>query len=339
MDIKDIKNEEMQVVEMLEKAKLSPEEMQQFELNSLEILKKEINLILLKSTQNLYYLVKGHNIASARAMIQGDLVEPQNLHDYYQNLKILKKECETLKTVIDEVAGTSKIVVGGKDSQFNYYRQARRDFENIVRGLFDFVAQALYLAEQAEMKKGKSYLKVATQTMTNMSGSLRNLTKYIAVANRQESEYVETFEEVQTFFDSSLGVIVDFYEQFKTDEKKKKDAEIATSKCVDESKVIKIAPNQKELERIDAIKKANDLYDRFCIDFMRDLEKEVSLMNRDMYEELIDKFERFLKRFPMPLASNTSVGMANEAYSQINKFIECVYEISRNTYSPVVFGK
>lgn len=338
MDIKDIKDEEMQVVEMLEKAKSSPEEMQQFELQSLEILKKEINLILLKSTQNLYYIVRGHNIANARAMIQGDLVEPQNLNDYYQNLKKLKKECETLKTVIDEVSGTSKIVIGG-DSGFNQYKQARHDFENIVSGLFDFVGQALYLTEQGKIKKGRVYLKTATQTMARMSDSLRKITTYIATTNRHDSEYVKTFEEVQAFFDSSLGVIVDFYEQFKTDEKKKKDAEIAKSKCVDESKVFKSAPSQKDLERIEAISKANDLYNRFQVDFMRDLQKEVSLMNRDMYEALIDKVEKFLKRFPMPLAQNVSVGMANEAYSQINKFIESVYEISRNTYSPVVFGE
>ena len=338
MDIKDIKSEEMQVVEMLEKAKTSPEEMQKFELNSLEILKKEINLILLKSTQNLYYIVRGHNIANARAIIQGDLVEPQNLQDYYQNLKILKKECETLKTVIDEVSGSTKIILGG-DSSINKYKQARRDFEVIVSGLFDFVSQALYLTEQGEMKKGKAYLKTATHTMVNMFSSLKKLTNYVSIVDRQDKEYVQLFEDVQVFFESSLGVIVDFYEQFKTDEKKKKDSELAKNKIVDESKVFKSVPSQKDLERIEAINRTNDLYNRFQVDFMRDLQKEVSMMNRDMYEALIDKVEKFLKRFPMPLAQNVSIGMANEAYSQVSKFIDTVYEISRNTYTPVIFEK
>ena len=338
MDIKDIKSEEMQVVEMLEKAKTSPEEMQKFELNSLEILKKEINLILLKSTQNLYYIVRGHNIANARAIIQGDLVEPQNLQDYYQNLKILKKECETLKTVIDEVSGSTKIILGG-DSSINKYKQARRDFEVIVSGLFDFVSQALYLTEQGEMKKGKAYLKTATHTMVNMFSSLKKLTNYVSIVDRQDKEYVQLFEDVQVFFESSLGVIVDFYEQFKTDEKKKKDSELAKNKIVDESKVFKSVPSQKDLERIEAINRTNDLYNRFQVDFMRDLQKEVSMRNRDMYEALIDNVEKFLKRFPMPLAQNVSIGMANEAYSQVSKFIDTVYEISRNTYTPVIFEK
>ena len=53
----------------------------------------------------------------------------------------------------------------------------------------------------------------------------------------------------------------------------------------------------------------------------------------------VDKVEKFLKRFPMPLAQNVSIGMANEAYSQVSKFIDTVYEISRNTYTPVIFEK
>jgi hypothetical protein len=175
--------------------------------------------------------------------------------------------------------------------------------------------------------------------MARMSDSLRKITKYIATTNRHDSEYIKTFEEVQAFFDSSLGVIVDFYEQFKTDEKKKKDSELAKNKLVDESKVFKSAPSQKDLERIEAINRTNDLYNRFQVDFMRDLQKEVSMMNRDMYDALIDKVEKFLKRFPMPLAQNVSIGMANEAYSQVSKFIDTVYEISRNTYTPVIFEK
>ncbi len=96
--------------------------------------------------------------------------------------------------------------------------------------------------------------------------------------------------------------------------------------------------NQKEQERVARIRDANDLFERFKIDFLRDLEKEVSLMNRDMYDALISKFERFISNFQMPLSNETSLGMANEAYSQISNMIEKVYEISRNTYTPVVFG-
>ena len=100
----------------------------------------------------------------------------------------------------------------------------------------------------------------------------------------------------------------------------------------------KVQISEKEQSRLTKIKEANDLYERFKIDFMRDLQKEVSLMNRDMYDSLMDKIEVFLKKFPMPLSTNVSFGMANEACNQINKFIDIFGEISRSTYSPIVFG-
>ena len=293
----------------------------------------------MKSTQNLYYIIKGHPITSAHSIVNGGLVDPQNLYDYRHNLMVMKEASVNLKSVLDKISGGVKIDGISQDSYFDKYKQSRYDFASLVDSLIEFVGQAIHLSEQSESKRGKLYLKNASKTLANMSSVLKTATKHVAHLDRYDESYMDLFEETQAFFDSSVAVIIDFYEEYKNTEKKRKELETAKSKTVDESRIVKNAPNQKELERVDAIKKANDLYDRFCVDFMRDLEKEVSLMNRDMYEELIDKFERFLKRFPMPLASNTSIGMANEAYSQIDRMINMVYEISKNTYSPVVFGK
>ena len=41
----------------------------------------------------------------------------------------------------------------------------------------------------------------------------------------------------------------------------------------------------------------------------------------------------------MPLDNSVSLGMAQEAKFQINKFIETVCEISRNTYNPVIMQR
>ena len=338
MDVKDILNEEKEIGEMIEKAKSSPEEMQKFESHYLDVLKKEMDLIFLKSIQTLYFYVKNNNIAKARAIIKGDLVEPQNLDDFYNNLKILKNECDSLKGAFSNASGAAKIVLGG-GSDFDNYNQARRDFQRFVNDLFDFVGSACELSRQAKVKNGRMYLKTATHTLSNMSSTLRNMTQYVQQSNRFSEEVVESLKNIKLFFDTNLSIIFDYYVQLKYEDKKRKDAEIAKSKFVDESKVLKSAPIQKDLERLESIKAANELFDRFKVDFMRDLEKEVSMLNRDSYETLINKVERFLTKFPMPLSNDVSLGMATEAQAQINKFIDTVYEISRNTYTPVVFNR
>lgn len=313
MDINDIKNQELRISEMLEAAKTSPEKMQEFELKSLDVLKIEIDLILLKSVQNLYYILKSHPIVSKIFMATGEIVNPQNLYDYRHNLVVIKDACKKLNGLFDKFSG-------------------------LIDALTEFVQYAVQLSEQGEKKKGKMYLKNVSQGLLNMSSVLRLATKQVALLDSDET-YINLFEETQVFFDSSTSVIKDFYEEYKNSERQKKEHEDASSKIIDESKIVKFVPNQKELERITAIKRANDLYARFQEDFMRDLVKEVSMMNRDLYDALIDKVEKFLIRFPMPLSNDVSIGMANEAYSQISKFIEAVYDISRNTYTPIVFSK
>ena len=121
---------------------------------------------------------------------------------------------------------------------------------------------------------------------------------------------------------------------------REKQAELAVASKEKQVEVVRTEakPNEKEMERISKINEANDMFERFKLDFMRDLEKEVSMMNRTEYEALIDKFERFINRFKMPLSSSTSIGMAIEACSQLQKMMDTVGEISKNTYTTVVFG-
>lgn len=97
-------------------------------------------------------------------------------------------------------------------------------------------------------------------------------------------------------------------------------------------RVVVFETNEKEQARLSAIAKANDLYDYFVIDFLRDVEAQTPYTARYMVKQLNEKHEKFKRSFEMPLASDTSLGKANECISQINGMIDFVSKISEASY-------
>ncbi len=303
------------------------------ETGAISIMKKEVEVVMAKIIKNLYYILKDHPITTAQSMMGVKTAdEPETLREYYDNMILMKGAATKLKKPIE-------ILKKDKDASayLHSYIKSREDFEGFSAGIIEFTSIALNLIEQASKKADQTYLRMLNQGLTNMSNALKRASQYVYCWEKYGENYVEIFNGVQEFFDDTANLIKGCIADVAR--VKKAEAEmIAATKKTEPVRVVKVEQDEKTITRLAAIKEANDLYDRFQVDFMRDLQKEVSMMNRDMYEALIDKVERFLKRFPMPLSNDVSVGMAIEAQSQINKFIESVYEISRNTYSPVVFG-
>ena len=80
------------------------------------------------------------------------------------------------------------------------------------------------------------------------------------------------------------------------------------------------------------------MYEEFCLDFMRDLEKQYALSSKDLYEEFVNvRFKKFTERFPMPIPDNATEGYAQEVINQINILINHVSKISENSYVTSVY--
>ena len=298
-----------------------------------DILKKQIKVMMFKIVQNLYYIMKDHSINRSRSILNGSLPDPETLRDYYSNMIAMNKSASKIRKDMNGNMDNLKNLLG--DTFFEYKKSAD-SFAGYLSGALEFTGCAVTLIEQADSKNNKSYLKMLNQNLNYMSAALEKSSRYIKCWESYGEDYVSMFEMIKDFFAETSDLIKKTIEEVRKN--KQEDKQSVEQKPVEPARVVKIEQDEKTKARFDAIKAANDLYDRFQVDFMRDLEKEISMMNRDMYESLIDKVEQFLKRFPMPLSNDVSLGMAIEAQSQINKFIDAVYEISRNTYSPVVFG-
>lgn len=86
-------------------------------------------------------------------------------------------------------------------------------------------------------------------------------------------------------------------------------------------------------EKIDYVKKANELYVEFCQDWLRDLEKQVPFSTKDQYNALLAKFSKLQKTFSFPLAKNTKEGKAKESCKQLNDLMDRATKISSESYT------
>ena len=142
------------------------------------------------------------------------------------------------------------------------------------------------------------------------------------------------------FFGESAELIKKMVDEIKKDNQKEKEKLIEAQKPAAPVRVVKIEQDEKTKARLSAIKDANDLYERFQVDFMRDLEKQYSLSTKDMYETFVNvKFKKFVERFNMPLDSGISVGQAKEAYAQIRNLMDYISKISENAYTTSVYSE
>ena len=311
------------------------------------VFKKEIKVSLLQTVSGLYGMLKNTHVVAAYSIVCNDLKEATSIKEIYENL--LKLDVG-VKLMVNEGAERAKLVssvmaMNLSDDYIKNWYQHCKDFSSFYNDILSFVGTASFLTERVDSKNyNRAYYKNIAKCIAAMSSSIRSAeSKSQCLIDRTgDTLDYDKFQVIFNFYMNSAGCINLLIENLllKMDFEKEVGGNTESSEQIDKSRVfVSSGVDEKQQARLQAIREANDMYEMFQMDFMRDLNKEVSMMNRDMYDALITKIEKFLKKFPMPLASSVSLGMAQEAKSQINKFIDMVGEISRNTYNPVVMQR
>ena len=293
-------------------------------------------LLIEDAVVSLYKIIVSNPIALAVAMSKNSMTRPESLKGFVNNILKLNGDLKNFEREMDVVVknrvDVNYIVFSNPEN--------RKSFKQFI-SFMDTIVPFFQLAVKIE--------KICNDRSVSDAEFLRIVTEYNKRINEmleQSKSKIENFFVVGPGFDQ---VFDQYAENFKRNSNTVEEYKVMVDDIEAHKKAVmaerprqtmqKPEMSEKEKARLQMIKDVNELYDRFQIDFMRDLQKEVSLMNRDMYNALIDKIEKFLKRFPMPLSNEVSLGMATEAYAQVTKFIDTVYYISRNTYTPVLMGE
>ena len=311
------------------------------------VFKKEIKVSLLQTISGIYAVLRNTHVVSAYSMFCSDLKEATTVGEFYENLMKLDVG---VKLMVKEGAERAKMLsslmaMNLSDDYIKSWYQHCKDFSSFYNDILSFAGTAAVLIDRLDAKRyNRAFYKNVAKSIETMTSLMRKAeSKSKCLIDRTGKTFdFDNFQLLYNYYMSSASCMNLLIENLmlKMDFEKEVDGIFDAPEQIDKSKIfISSSVDEKQQARLQAIKEANDLYEMFQMDFMRDLNREVSMMNRDMYDALIEKIEKFLKKFPMPLDNSVSLGMAQEAKFQINKFIETVCEISRNTYNPVIMQR
>lgn len=278
-----------------------------------------------------YELVKAHPMV--RALNNGGkLKSVSDVQGMQSNLNDIKSLHDTLSSNYIRKKGNSL------DEGF---KKKESQFVQLLDSALNIADKATYLSAYKN-KSGtlnRKYIKELRNSLISVLDSINSTADSLECLGRLSLIYTEKYnsmvDDYKKFYEIIIPAINDLeseLNELKTIQQEEKSAEKNNS--LHQGKVILPVENPEEKERVNLIACVNDLYERFQIECMRELRKEVSMMNRDAYNHLMDKIDKFLKSFPMPLANNISTGRAKEAFEQVNKLYDMFSKISYNTYNP-----
>lgn len=280
--------------------------------------------------KTLYSMIHIHPMTRVFEDQVAKIEKPTTISEYGRNLELLDKVHSSARKVAIKKIGTA----------FSEEFIERDDeLDRFIKETIKICNQANYLKYLSDKysKIDKKYLKNVSSVVNSVLVSLHNIGENIDCFGQFNIKFINDFEDILDNYNQFYDVISEMIEGVSLDldllSSAKKNETKEEKKPVNKTSIVAVK-NEKEEERLNTIARVNDLYERFMADCMRDLQKEVSMVNRDAYNLLMDKLEKFLKQFPMPLSKDVSLGMAKEAMGQVNKFYDMFTEISYNTYNP-----
>lgn len=301
------------------------------------MLKETLDNLLLHTVRKCWFLVKEHPITDVYSTFKGKIQEPETIRDYQKLLNNVKATADRVKRNI-KFYDKGTTILGESLSDFAAIRDK---FSDYVTQLIFFANASVHLQDSAN-KSNPVYLREVVKTLPTMGTTLKKAESSVEGWEKFGKGYDKIHSDALEFFLANSRVICDCVKSIQEREAKKQAEEESKKPKVEYrvGKKFEATENPAEIERKSWIRKANSLYEEFCLDFLRDLQKQYSQSTKDLYEQLVAKFEKFQRTFNMPLgeSSDVSTGRAKEAYGQIQKFIESVSEISSASYTISVFG-
>ena len=293
-------------------------------------------LLIEDTTENLYKLIATNQVFFAKAISNRELRKPENVKGFSQNMK------KVYASLIDFEKDVDMAVKLGLDGQYILFRDegVRKDFKdfmvflNEVMPFFDKATEIERVCKKNRIVSEEFY-NVVPELNKGVRETFAAALPYLGEWSELGGVFQDTYLTIMKHFDSNSKYVDSGKLVFET-------AQAVQKAQMEERKQNAKPPemSESEKERRLWIKKANDLYDELCLDFMRDLEKQYSTSTKDMYETFVNvKFKKFVERFAMPLDSGVSVGQAKEAYAQIRNLMDYISKISENAYTISVYSE
>ena len=284
----------------------------------IKMVENEVMIVLTKSMYNLILSTPVINQISEEMKLE----EIEYYDNFLNNIRKIKFQTEKFTKHAEYINKE-----GGVDSDFEeiFFPDKIKDYNGLVEFLdvvTPFFENAKKIGEVLAKDNSFEEYKLAIQKLNyKVVESLKKIDKFINNKENQFLDKSDVYESVASYVDEInqrinamlLGV------------------ELGKEK--EEVRIIESVKSKEQIERENAVKKANDMFNQLELDWIRDLKNQFSFSVKERVDAFMKKYEAFKERFKFPLAPNTSIGRANEAIRQINVLMNNISDISSETYS------
>ena len=194
MEIKDIKNVENKLKAEIDEMGASPERDKLAEERCVPIIKQEIELVMLKSVQNLYFVIKEYVSSKKAYLFSGSgLKELNTIDDYRHNLAVIRKCVNAYEADINDVFGG---VRGNERSITIKTVNAGKYFLQFLQQVIAFVDSAAYITNHCSKRTDSAYLRTLSKTLpamrANLSGATDGFVVWCTPAQRDRYSHART---------------------------------------------------------------------------------------------------------------------------------------------------
>jgi len=270
--------------------------------------------IVLKTAMSVYHLILSLPEISKRSDFEKflDLDSPEELKTKISEISSF------LQKTINEVE-QNEFLAEDDNIQDNLYKvKEMKALVNKSAPLFKDVNSVCNLLcdklDKNSMSLDSSVIKINKRIIKNLIelSSSNNLPEFVLVDDFTFDQLIELFYS-----------FTDKVEKIKVTEKKETKNESTNIKFIEST----------NKEKIDYVKKANDLYVEFCQDWLRDLKCQIPHSTNGQYKSLLTRIEKFQTNFNFPLKKGTQEWIAKEACKQINELMNRITNISSESYT------
>lgn len=252
-----------------------------------------------------------------------DIQEPELMKDYLNNIICIANEISSMierrkKFGEDYLKKFSESMAASAERAYKYYVYLDKLLENLMP-CFRSAAQIEKFRKFNGTKK--EYMQLVTIQNKKYQQALEESSKYVQNCSDKAVGYPENYKNLLTAF-------VEASKHFDVSKLEVEEPVLEEApKFIQEPREQRIS--ESEMQRRTLISKANELYNMVCEDWIRDYDKQIPYAMRNEYETFKNgKFRKFIISCKMPLASDASIGMAQNAITQLNGLIENLEDIA-----------
>lgn len=225
-----------------------------------------------------------------------------------------------------------------RSKKFQHYKITANNYRYIASKILTMVNIAKTIRDNSKISTDREFFRTCERNLNTIYHLIES-DEFAEAFDIFKSSHLEYINNTADNFAKLTCAVSKINSAIRENDKLEKEHKANLAKLKEkERKIVLVGGDMANFIRLETITRANNMYKEFLDDFLRDVRNQISLSSLDLYKNLIEnKIPAFNSQFKMPLSPNVSQGYAEEAIYHLEKLIDYVTLISKNSYTTSVY--